>query len=70
MSAGITEQEWKDRCAKRFVEKAGLDWPTARGWADVCFETLDGFDLDDESPEEAADECMEGWTQTEGSTPD
>jgi hypothetical protein len=70
MSAGITEQEWKDRCAKRFVDRGGADWPTARGLADVCYEGLDGLDLDDESPEDAADEEMSNWTNDEGNTPD
>lgn len=70
MSAGITVEEWKDRCAKRLVDQHGLDWPSARMWADVCFESLEGHDLDDESPEDAADECARDINQDEGSTPD
>lgn len=70
MSAGITVEEWKDRCAKRLVDHHGMDWPSARGWADVAFESLEGHDLDDESPEDAADEVVADINQDEGSTPD
>ena len=70
MSAGITELEWKERCAKRFVDVGGFAWPTARGLADAFYEALEGTDLNDESPEEAADEEMSNWSNDEGNTPD
>ncbi len=61
----MTEQEWKARCAARYVLKAELKQEDAEAAAQVCWEETDGDPLQT-SPEEAADEDMACWTDDEG----
>lgn len=49
------KQEWIERCAKRYVDRAGIDLAIARDFADACWEMrLSG----DDSPEDMVDEDM------------
>lgn len=61
----MTPNEWKERCAARYKEKARLDDDQAKEFAEGCFEDQDGglFDLCCEhvSPEDCADEDMSYW---------
>ncbi|WP_264858166.1 hypothetical protein [Burkholderia cenocepacia] len=52
------KQEWIERCAKRYVDRAGLDLAMARDFADACWEMRLS---DDDSPEDMADEDMTYW---------
>lgn len=64
----MTIDEWKGRCAARYMEKAGLDAETAREFADACFEAQDGefSTAADYSPEDCADEDMSYWPSDAG----
>lgn len=55
----LTQQEWTDRCAKRYVERGGCTEENARQMAIAAFENRES----DESPEEAADTDMSYWTE-------
>lgn len=57
----MTEKEWIDRCAKRYVESGGLREELAIQAAHACFEN-DAKMI----PEEAADADMEYWYEWEG----
>jgi hypothetical protein len=51
----MTDEEWKTRCAIRYVTRAAVSEQTARDFAEACFESR----LDDDcNPEHAADEDM------------
>jgi hypothetical protein len=55
----ITDEEWKKRCAERYISRANLDEQTAEDFAEACFENR----LDDDcDPEDAADEDMSYWS--------
>jgi hypothetical protein len=54
----MTDEEWKTRCANRYVTRAAVSAQTARDFAEACFENR----LDDDcDPEDAADEDMSYW---------
>jgi hypothetical protein len=55
----VTQSEWIDRCANRFIERSRIDKETARSFAEACYEMRKGF-FDDE-PEDAADSDMSYW---------
>jgi len=61
----MTITEWKERCADRYMERAGLTAEQAKEFAEACFDSQDGglFDLCYEhvSPEDCADEDMSYW---------
>lgn len=63
----MTRNEWKERCAARYVERAGLSPETARDFAEACFEAQDGefSTAADYNPEDCADEDMNCWTHDE-----
>lgn len=60
----MDKQEWIDRCAARYINRAGLDKKTAEEMALVCYTQAmdDDDDLDQFTPEDAADEDMDCWT--------
>lgn len=57
----VTREEWIDRCAKRYMERGGMNEKDARAAA-----LYQAGEQDDtwgwDGPEEAADEDMRGWT--------
>lgn len=57
----MTNEEWIEKCADRFMEKAELPYDVALGVAESCLEELE-FDttLD---PDDAADEEMLYWDE-------
>jgi hypothetical protein len=64
----MTPEEWKERCANRFIERAGVDADTAKEQADLCFEFAQDGEfcrLADYSPEVCADEEMCYWEKSE-----
>lgn len=60
----MTEQEWKDRCAARFVQRGGLSNDEAIYNAQICFEEFYTDSSDD--PDDCADESMSYWGGDEG----
>lgn len=60
----MTEKEWKDRCAARFIQRGGMDEEDAAYNAQVCFDEFCADSLDD--PEVCADESMSYWSGDEG----
>lgn len=63
----LTKDEWLARCAKRYMERAGLDETMARTCADICREILDADpeSYEGESPEDMADGDMGCWDNDE-----
>jgi len=59
----MTTEEWKKRCAARYVERAGVTDDHAKELADACFEAQDGdfSEMAIYSPEDCADEDMSYW---------
>lgn len=55
----LTEQDWIDRCSKRYVERGGCSEENARHLAIGAFQNRDC----DESPEDAADSDMSHWAE-------
>lgn len=64
----MTAKEWKDRCAARYIKRAGVTTELAQELAEACFENQDGeFTTSaDYSPEDCADEDMSYWASDEG----
>ena len=64
----MTVEEWKKRCAARYIERAGVTIGHAQELADACFENQDGeFSTAREySPEDCADDDMSYWASDEG----
>lgn len=60
----MTEKEWKERCAARFVKRGGLDKDDANYNAEICFDEF--YRDDSDSPEYCADESMSYWSGDEG----
>jgi hypothetical protein len=60
----MTEQDWQDRCAARFIERGGLDSEEAIYNAQICYEEFCVDSLD--NPEYCADESMSYWGGDEG----
>lgn len=58
----ITPEEWKARCARHYMERAGANEHEAMHWAAECWEERTS---DDDSPERAADEDMSYWENDE-----
>lgn len=57
----MTREEWIDRCAKRYMERGGLNEKDARTAAEYqAGEQSDTWGWD--KPEETADEDMSCWT--------
>lgn len=63
----MTPEEWKERCAKRYIERAGIDASHAAHLADICFEEeARNSDKPFSStakyhPEDCADNDMDCW---------
>jgi hypothetical protein len=59
----MTPNEWKERCAARYQEKAGLTDDQAKEFAEACFEAQEGpfSTAADYNPENCADEDMSYW---------
>ena len=58
----MTAEEWIERCAKRYRERAGLDERSAREAAETCHDEATRNGDDGLSPEDWADEDMWCWT--------
>ena len=62
----LTKQEWIDRCAKRFVERAALEIKQAKEMAEVSFDQAVENERSEakaltSSPEDACDEELTYW---------
>lgn len=63
----MTEAEWKERAAKRFIEKTGMSKAEANMHANACFDAeADASDTPfnpsaDYNPEDCVDEEMSYW---------
>jgi hypothetical protein len=59
----MTKDEWKSRCADRYMERAALTKEQATEAAQICFDEQD--DIFSESaeydPEQCADDDMDCW---------
>lgn len=55
----MDKQEWLDRCAAQFTQRANLNAEDANAHAETCLEFVSG-DLSEE-PEDVADEEMSNW---------
>lgn len=61
VGAGMTREEWLDRCAARYRDLGFMTWNLSRDLADLALqEDHDGDFFED--PEGAADEDMSYWT--------
>ena len=65
MTDQTKREKWIEACAKRYIEKAGLDIEDAHYSANVCAYMQADAEGDDptewEAPEDAADEDMTYW---------
>lgn len=61
----MTKQEWLQRCAARYVEKAGVTQGQADDFAEVQWDILteDNQSHEDHAPDDCADEDMEEWVR-------
>lgn len=65
----MDKQEWLNRCAARYVEKAGVTQEQATYFAMNCYENQDAFpgmefsEAIDYNPEVCADEDMREWVR-------
>ncbi len=63
----MTPEEWKERCAKRYIERAGVSVEIAKQMAEACFkaeqDAADGpfSETADYCPEDCADNDMSCW---------
>lgn len=61
----MTKREWLQRCAARYVEKAGVTQEQADDFAEVCYDAqqIETGEIYTENPENCADEDMEEWSR-------
>lgn len=57
--AARSREEWVERCAKYFREKAAMDSGSAREYAEACY--CADPDNDERPPEQCAAEELEEW---------
>ena len=60
----MTENEWKERAAKRFIDKAEVTEERGKEMAEALFHEQDGVFCEsatDYNPEACADEEMQEW---------
>ena len=61
----MTKLDWLQRCAKRYIQKAGMTQDRANELAIACFDAQeydDGFhELSNYNPESCADDDMDEW---------
>lgn len=61
----MTKQEWLQRCAARFIKKAGVTQEQADMFAEVCYDAqeITTGETYTENPENCAEEDMEEWVR-------